>query len=105
LPEAERLAYMDNTPLLPHSPRTVTDKKTLLKLLEEGRSRGYQEDIDENEVGIRCVGAPILNAEGYPVGAVSVSAPSYRVDDALADRIGRAVKITTDKIMAALSHK
>jgi DNA-binding IclR family transcriptional regulator len=105
LPEAERLAYLDNTPLLPHNPRTTTDKEILLKLLEEGRLRGYHEDVDENEVGIRCVGAPILNVDGYPVGAVSVSAPSYRVNDAFANQIGRAVKMTADRITATLLHK
>ena len=105
LPEAERLAYLNSTPLVAHSPRTQTDRKILLSLLEEGRLLGYQEEIDESEEGIRCVGAPILNADGYPVGAVSVSAPSYRVDDALAAQIGNAVRAAAEKITSTLSHK
>jgi DNA-binding IclR family transcriptional regulator len=105
LPEAERLKYLNETPLTAHNPRTQTDKNVLLSLLAEGKDRGYQEEADENEAGIRCVGAPILNADGYPLGAISVSAPSYRVDDAFAARIGRQVKIAADKITAALSHK
>lgn len=105
LPEAERQAYLDNTPLVPHTPETRTDKQVLIQLLEDGNRRGYQEERDENEVGIRCVGAPILDATGYPLGAISVSAPSYRMDDALSEKIGAVTRETADKITALLRKK
>jgi DNA-binding IclR family transcriptional regulator len=105
LPENERRVYLDNTRLIAHTQHTRTDKEVLLRLLEEGNQRGYQEDNNENEIGLRCVGAPILNTSGYPLGAVSVSAPAYRMDDALAEKIGRVVRVTADKITASLSRK
>jgi DNA-binding IclR family transcriptional regulator len=37
------------------------------------RDLGYAMDDEENETTIRCLGAPVLDANGYPVGAVSVS--------------------------------
>lgn len=105
LPDAERTAYLDNTPLIPHTPHTRTDKRELLRLLEEGTAKGYQEEINENELGIRCVGAPIFNSSGYPMGSVSVAAPAYRVDDARAEEIGLAARATADAITASLAHK
>ncbi len=105
LPDAEREAYLDGTPRIAHTPHTRTDKKVLLDLLAEGNRRGWQEEINENEIGIRCVGAPILDAKGYPLGAVSVSAPSYRMDDATAAKIGQAVRATADRISASLAKK
>jgi DNA-binding IclR family transcriptional regulator len=105
LPESERRSYLDSTPLVAHTPHTRTDKRALFELLEEGNRRGYQEENNENEIGLRCVGAPVLNANGYPVGAISVSAPSYRVDDAAAEKIGRMVRTAADKITASLTRK
>ena len=105
LPEKERLSYLGNTSLAPHTPYTRTDEQTLTELLKAGNLKGYQEEINENEEGIRCVGAAIVNAAGYPIGAISVAAPSYRMDDALADKVGRAVRATADKITEALLHK
>ncbi|MDR3231411.1 MAG: IclR family transcriptional regulator [Synergistaceae bacterium] len=105
LPEAERESYLDNTPLVPHTAHTRTDRRVLLELLEEGTRRGYQEEVNENESGIRCVGAPVLNSTGYPLGAVSVAAPSYRLDDDGAEKIGRMARVTADKITASLMRK
>ncbi|MDR2179644.1 MAG: IclR family transcriptional regulator [Synergistaceae bacterium] len=105
LPESERQSYLENTPLVAHTPQTQTDKRALLEILEEGNRRGYQEENNENELGLRCVGAPVLDATAYPLGAVSVSAPSYRMDDVAAKRIGLMVRTTVDKITASLTRK
>ncbi len=53
--------------------------------------RGYAVDDEQNEKGLRCVGAAILDADGNPRGAVSVSAPVYRFPPELVDRYGKLV--------------
>lgn len=102
LPAEERSRYLENTPLVPHTSRTETDKEKLMQLLAQGSARGWQEEVEENEQGIRCVGAPILDASDYPIGAVSVSAPSYRIDEARAQVLGEAVRETARRITLAL---
>jgi len=104
LPEEERRLYLENTPLLPRTPKTETDKERLLKLLAQGNARGWQEEVEENEQGIRCVGAPILDASDYPIGAISVSAPSYRVDEARSQFLGEAVRDTAKQISLAFKR-
>jgi len=47
--------------------------------LEVIRRRGYALDKEENEPGVGCVGAAILDAGGRPVAAMSVSGPSHRI--------------------------
>ena len=43
------------------------------------RSQGYSMDDEENEKGIRCVGAPIFDGRGRPVAAISVSGPVFQM--------------------------
>jgi IclR family acetate operon transcriptional repressor len=46
------------------------------------RRQGFAIDDEENEKGIRCVGAPIRDAEGKVVAAISVSGPTARITKA-----------------------
>jgi IclR family acetate operon transcriptional repressor len=41
--------------------------------------RGYATDPEENEPGVACIGAPILNEAGVSIGALSISGPSTRI--------------------------
>ncbi len=72
-------AYLDKTELLPRTENTVTEKAELKKLLAAGRERGFCEEVEENEEGIRCVGAPILDLEGFPCGGGEHQRPGLPV--------------------------
>lgn len=61
------------TGLVRYTDHTITDLETLLSQLDQVRQQGYAVDEQEHEAGIRCVGAPILAAQGTVVGACSVS--------------------------------
>ena len=63
-----------------HTENTFTDPDALRKELIRFRLQGYAEDNEENEPHIRCVGSPIFNRSGEPVGAISISVPVYRID-------------------------
>jgi len=58
---------------------TVTDRRALLRAIRDVRTSGYAIDDQENEVGMRCVAAPIINADGWPLGALSISGPTSRM--------------------------
>lgn len=63
-----------------HTENTFTEPDALRKELTRSRSQGYAEDNEENEPHIRCVGSPIFNRSGEPIGAISISVPVYRLD-------------------------
>jgi IclR family acetate operon transcriptional repressor len=46
------------------------------------RARGHAYDLGEHEEDVRCVAAPILNRDGFSLGGISISAPSYRIGEA-----------------------
>ncbi|WP_171055461.1 MULTISPECIES: IclR family transcriptional regulator [unclassified Nonomuraea] len=60
-----------------YTPRTITSKDDLD--LDTIRERGWAEAVEELEVGLNAVAAPIRGSDGTVVAAVSVSAPSYRL--------------------------
>lgn len=63
-------------PLVSLTPHTITDHDVLRREIAAIRGRGYSLDHDEVVVGVHCVGMPILDRNGHPVGAVSISGPS-----------------------------
>jgi len=58
---------------------TITDPGKLRDHLRIVKAQGYAIDDEENEKGIRCVGAPIFNESGKVVAAISISGPGFRV--------------------------
>lgn len=73
------------------TPSTITDARALRTNLELVRERGFAIDDEENEPGVRCVGAPIFDMGGSVVAAISVSGPSTRVTREVALAIAPAV--------------
>jgi DNA-binding IclR family transcriptional regulator len=82
---------MLNKPLLMRTEKSITSIEALEHELMLIRSRGYAVDNEENELGIRCVGAPIFDYTPKPIGAISVSAPCDRMDQARVTMIGPLV--------------
>lgn len=82
LPDAEALMHRDRA--LPQvTINTLTDIKQLRRQTDDVRRRGYAVEKGENEDGLMCIGVPILDRDGYPVAAMSLSAPERRMHPAL----------------------
>ena len=91
LPAGEFDAYLSSRELLPRTRWTIVDRDAFNRLIEESRKKGYAEENQENEIGVRCVGAAILGKDGYPVGAVSVAGPVFRFTDDRVETVGKRV--------------
>ena len=67
-------------PALPSfTPRTVTRRAELRAELDVVREQGYAVAVDELEIGLTAVAAPIRNADGDVVASMSVSGPTFRL--------------------------
>lgn len=58
---------------------TITDRTSLFEELEETQERGYSVNDEEEILGLRAVGAPILNRDGEVLGSISLSGPTSRL--------------------------
>ena len=72
-----------------YTPRTITKKGDLRAELEQVREQGYAVAVDELEVGLAAVAAPIRNAAGDVIASISVSGPTYRFSDRLDELAGQ----------------
>lgn len=64
-------------PLLAVAPRAKLP--SLYRELELVRQRGYAIDNQENESGVGCIGAAVLDTGGHPLAALSISGPEHRI--------------------------
>lgn len=103
LPEVELADYLAATKLETRTANTVTNLEQLKKMLRRFSIQGYAEEVEENEDSIRCVGAAIKNGRGYPVAAISLTAPSFRFTEEDAAKFGAKVAAAAAEISARIS--
>lgn len=88
--------------LAPRTDNTITDPETLRATLDEIRERGYSINQEGLSTGITALGAAILDSQGTPVGALSVSGPSSRITPDKFAALGQAARDTADRVRTAL---
>jgi IclR family transcriptional regulator, acetate operon repressor len=69
--------------------RTIVDPEALERDLEAVRARGYATLVDELEPGLSVVAAPVFDAGGGVVAALSVSGPTSRLPEHRLAVLGR----------------
>ena len=74
--------------LAAYTDQTVTDPDLLEPLVSQVREQGYAVVRDELDVGLTAVAAPVRNAHGEVCASLSVSGPSFRMDD---DRVAQVL--------------
>jgi IclR family acetate operon transcriptional repressor len=84
LPDEAVRALLARTGTPALTPRTITDPDELMVEIVRIRSLGYAMDEGEQEIGVRCIAAPVPNPSLRM--AVSVSGPAARMTDELIAR-------------------
>lgn len=67
--------------LAPITENTLTTREELTAELESIRAEGVAYNDREDTPGLRAVGTPILDSDGRPLGALSISGPGHRLDN------------------------
>ena len=69
---------------------TITDAAVLRQHLQDVKKMGYAVDMEELELGLRCVAAPVHNNTGAVIAAISLS--------------GVGATMTQDKLPTLIKH-
>ncbi len=86
----------------PHSP---VDQAQLAHALVEVRRHGWAASLDELEVGLAAVAAPVRAVDGVVVAAVSVSGPTTRINDHGVTALGDHLMAEVRGLSAQLGHR
>ena len=104
-PWQPRLAHHRHGPLRPHTPATITDRDKFIDQLRAVRGQGFALDLEECQEGLACAAAPVHDAGGTVVAAVSVSAPAFRAaQQALLTRAVPQVTAAAAEISSQLGY-
>jgi len=97
LPEDRLEALLKDWTLTRKTPYTVVDPAILRQQLDVIRTQGWAENVNEAEVGVASVAAPIRNGRAEVVAAVSVAGPLQRLTG---DSLRRFARPCSDAALA-----
>ncbi len=100
LPREEWLKYFVSG--LRRTPHTISDPDRFMDEIARVARQGYALDLEENETGIRCVAAPIRDATGRGVAAVSISSAVIYLSEERMEELAPLVRETARQISQQL---
>src|SRR5215218_10842158 len=74
-----------------YTPATITDPEALRQHFDRIVEQGWGATVEEYEIGLNAVAAPVRGADGDVIAALSVSGPSFRMDSEDLPRLARRV--------------
>jgi DNA-binding IclR family transcriptional regulator len=104
VPDEELDRLIGGRSLLRHNENTIVSPQQLKKELARTRALGYAMDDEEEEIGVRCIGAPVWGWEGTVVAAVSVTGSTSRIHSETFEQIAGQVKKTALAISRQLGY-
>lgn len=98
LPAVEIEARLGHGPLEPQNERTISSVPAFLQELEEVRRVGYAVNDQEDELGLRSVGAAIRSPDGASLAAISVVGTTGQLPLERIAIVGAAVRDAAEEI-------
>jgi DNA-binding IclR family transcriptional regulator len=104
MPEDQRRRILKRS-LQSYTENTIVDPKALREDIRRDHDRDYWYTIEELELGLNAIAAPVRCAEGVVVAAVSVSGPAFRLPPESFPEIGELCVQAADEISRCLGFQ
>ena len=102
LADEEVIKILDLRGLEKKTRRSISDKKKFLHELEKVRKAGFAIDDEENSLNVRCIAAPVFNAQGETVAALGTSTTILQLDKRHLPKVVELVKDAARKVSRQL---
>jgi DNA-binding IclR family transcriptional regulator len=97
--------YLETCELRPFTAKTIVERETLLREIDEVRRKGLAFDDGEFDSEARCVAVPVRDFTGRVAGAIGMSGPMWRLSlQALQDK-SRYVREAAVELSAELGFQ
>lgn len=103
-PESEVRQVLESQGMEAKTPHTITTPGAYLEELEKVRTTGYARDDEENNLGVRCVAAPIFGVTGEVLAAVGLTGANSQVTPEALPQLSRIVVKTALLISRDLGY-
>jgi IclR family KDG regulon transcriptional repressor len=90
--------------LKPYTQNTITDIRHLMAEVRAAKERGWTEDNEEYEEGVRCIAAPICDYRNNVIAAVSTSGPTSAITKQDVERIAGHVMDAASEISKRMGY-
>jgi DNA-binding IclR family transcriptional regulator len=104
LPAKERAAVLAMSEVQKLTPHTLTARTKLEKNLDEARERGYAVTLEEFEIGLHALAAPIRSRDGEVIAALSASGPAYRFTEERIHEVAPVLIRGAEEISRRMGH-
>ncbi len=104
LPSAERIKICQSIDYPTFTERTVSSAKALLSELEEIEKTQIAYDWGEEATDIRCAGSAIIDHRSLPVGAIWITGPASRLNNARLKECAKEVLNTASCVSRHLGN-
>ena len=84
------------------TPNSIKDLNELKARLQPVRDQGYAYDLEESNIGVYCVAAPICDLSGNVVAAMSIGVPDNRLSDGKMNDLTKLVTQAARKLSRTL---
>jgi IclR family acetate operon transcriptional repressor len=88
-----------------HTDFTITSAAALNQELALTRERGYSLDEQEGQLGVRCIGAPVLDDSGHAPAALAVQIPTVRMAREELPKLAPLVIDAATRVAALVGHR
>ena len=105
LPRGEVISIWEESTIQSLTEHTITSLPDLFQELEKIRQNGFALDNEENELGVRCIAACILDYKGRANNALSVSAPVSRMSDSRIEQLAPFVLAAKADLSRELGYR
>ncbi len=102
----EDLRHRLGKDLKSYTGNTLRDIEELIRDLQSVRNQGYATDLEEFELGLRCIASPVRDYTRKVIGALSVSGPANRLTDVeIRTRVGPEVSRLANDLSTRLGFR
>jgi DNA-binding IclR family transcriptional regulator len=98
LPDGDAEQLISNQGLIRYNDNTICSTRHLKQELQTIRALGHALDDEEEEIGVRCIGAPIFNGNREAIAALSIVGDSQQIAGETADSLRIQVVQTADAV-------